>query len=90
MKSKGRPTAASMLQDRREITTPVVFRRSKLRFDTHRPVDLWGRRNKSTLTDALVGDLRIRAGIPTYKRYEFLPEQIKWAKLNSIRDDTAV
>jgi hypothetical protein len=89
-KRKGAPTTASMLQDRREITTPAVFRRSKLRFDTHRGVDLWSRRNKSTLADALVGDLRIRAGIPTYKRCEFLPEQIRWTKLNSVRNDTAV
>lgn len=64
-KAKKRPTPASMTQDRRELATPAVYRRSKLRYAEYRPVDLWGRRNRSRLIDALVGDLRIRAGIPT-------------------------
>jgi hypothetical protein len=64
-KMKKKPTSASMMQDRRELGTPAVYRRSKLRYAKHRPVDLWGRRNRSMLIDALVGDLRIRAGIPT-------------------------
>jgi len=87
-KGKKAPNENSIRQDTRELGTPAVYRKSKMRYVSYRPTDLWGRRNRTTLVEALVSDLRIRAGIPSVRRCEFLPEQVYWSRLHSVRDDT--